>query len=58
MEEFNYKNSVHSLGITTEEMTKLGNPKVVSTSCQNVLEEYFGHHQNLNSQIEGRLVYK
>jgi len=58
MEEFHYKNSVHSLDITTEEMTKLGNPKVVSTSCQNVLEEYFGHHQNLNSQIEGRLVYK
>ena len=58
LEEFHYKNSVLSLGLTTEELTKLGNPKVVSTSCQNVLEEYFGHHQNLNSQIEGRLVYK
>jgi 5'-nucleotidase len=58
IEEFHYKNSVLSLGLTTEELTELGNPKVVSTSCQNVLEEYFGHHQNLNSQIEGRLVYK
>jgi len=58
LEEFHYKNSVLSLGLTTEELTKLGNQKVVSTSCQNVLEEYFGHHQNLNSQIEGRLVYK
>jgi 5'-nucleotidase len=58
LEEFHYKNSVLSLGLKTEELTELGNPKVVSTSCQNVLEEYFGHHQNLNSQIEGRLVYK
>jgi len=58
LEEFHYKNSVLSLGLTTEELTELGTPKVVSTSCQAVLEEYFSHHQNLNSQIEGRLTYK
>ena len=58
LEEFNYKNSQQSLGITTEELTKLDNAKVVATSCQNILEEYFSHHQNLNSHIEGRLTYK
>lgn len=58
IEEFHYKNSAQSLGLTTEELTKLANPKVVSTSCQDVLEEYFSHHQNLNSHIEGRLTYK
>ncbi|MEG4583601.1 5'-nucleotidase C-terminal domain-containing protein [Microcoleus sp. MON1_C5] len=58
VEEYHYKNSLHSLGLTSEELTKLDNPKVVSTSCQNILEEYFSHHQNLNSQIEGRLIYK
>lgn len=58
MEEYHYKNSVQNLGLTTEELTKLGKGTVVSTSCQNVLEEYFSHHQNLNSQIEGRLIYK
>jgi 5'-nucleotidase len=58
LEEFHYKNSVLSLGLTTEELTELGTPKVVSTSCQDVLEEYFSHHQNLNSHIEGRLTYK
>jgi 5'-nucleotidase / UDP-sugar diphosphatase len=52
---YRYQNSQAKLGITHEE---LGNPKVVSKSCQDVLEEYFGHHQNLNSQIEGRLIYK
>ena len=58
IEEYHYKNSLHSLGITIEDLTKLDNAKVISTSCQNVLEEYFSHHQNLNSQIEGRLIYK
>jgi len=58
LEEFHYKNSLLSLGLTTEELTELGAPKVVSTSCQDVLEEYFSHHQNLNSHIEGRLTYK
>jgi 5'-nucleotidase len=58
LEEFHYKNSLLSLGLTTEELTELGTPKVVSTSCQDVLEEYFSHHQNLNSHIEGRLTYK
>ena len=58
VEEYHYKNSVHSLGITSEELTKLDNAKVVATSCQNILEEYFSHHQNLNSQIEGRSIYK
>ncbi|MBO3463581.1 bifunctional metallophosphatase/5'-nucleotidase [Aetokthonos hydrillicola Thurmond2011] len=52
---YRYENSLVKLGITHEE---LGNPKVISKSCHDVLEEYFGYHQNLNSQIEGRLIYK
>ncbi|BAZ49831.1 putative 5'-nucleotidase [Nostoc sp. NIES-4103] len=51
---YRYQNSIPNLGITHEE---LGNSKVISTSCQDVLEEYFSHHQNLNSYIEGRLIY-
>ena len=58
VEEYHYKNSLPSLGLTHEEVTTLDNAKVVSTSCQNILEEYFSHHQNLNSHIEGRLIYK
>ncbi|MEG4499791.1 bifunctional UDP-sugar hydrolase/5'-nucleotidase [Microcoleus sp. F10-C6] len=58
VEEFHYKNSLQSLGITIEELTKLDNAKVVSTSFHDVLEEFFSHHQNLNSHIEGRLIYK
>ncbi|BAZ28315.1 putative 5'-nucleotidase [Cylindrospermum sp. NIES-4074] len=52
---YRYQNSQPNLGITHEE---LGNSKVITTSCQDVLEEFFGHHQNINSYIEGRLIYK
>ncbi|QSJ19198.1 bifunctional metallophosphatase/5'-nucleotidase [Nostoc sp. UHCC 0702] len=55
MDGYRYQNSIPNLGITHEE---LGNSKVISTSCQDVIEEYFSHHQNLNSYVEGRLIYK
>jgi len=58
IDDYRYQNSESNLGITQEELTKLANPKVISTSSQDVLEEYFDHHQNLNSYIEGRLLYK
>ena len=55
MDGYRYQNSIPNLGITHEE---LGSSKVISTSCQDVIEEYFSHHQNLNSYVEGRLIYK
>jgi 5'-nucleotidase / UDP-sugar diphosphatase len=58
LQEYHYKNSVKSLGIITEELTKLAQPKIVTTSVQNVLEEYFTSNQLLKSDIEGRLIYK
>ncbi|MBD2607841.1 bifunctional metallophosphatase/5'-nucleotidase [Scytonema hofmannii FACHB-248] len=58
LQEYHYKNSVNSLGIITEELTKLTQPKVVTTSVQNILEEYFSSNQVLNSYVEGRLIYK
>ncbi|MBD2679397.1 MULTISPECIES: bifunctional UDP-sugar hydrolase/5'-nucleotidase [Nostoc] len=58
LQEYFYKSSIVCLGITPEELTKLGDAKVVTTSAQNVLEEYFSSHQLLNSNTEGRLIYK
>lgn len=52
---YRYQNSEPNLGITHQE---LGTPKVITTSRQDVLEEYLGNHQNINSYIEGRLIYK
>jgi 5'-nucleotidase len=58
MDGYRYQNSAQNLGITHEELTKLCDAKVIATNYQDVLEEYLSHHQNLNSHIEGRLVYK
>ncbi|MEO1429642.1 MAG: bifunctional UDP-sugar hydrolase/5'-nucleotidase [Cyanobacteria bacterium J06633_8] len=58
VQEYHLRNSVESLNITYEELTKLGKEKVLTTSAQDVMEEYFGSHQNLNSHVEGRLVQK
>ncbi|NET55523.1 MAG: bifunctional metallophosphatase/5'-nucleotidase [Symploca sp. SIO2E6] len=57
IENYNYQNSDDNLGITQEELTKLAQPKVIATNYQDVLEEYFSYHQNINARIEGRLVY-
>lgn len=58
LEGYHYQNSVSHLSVTHEELTKLGDPKVVTTSAMDVFEEYFSHHQNINSQIENRLLYR
>jgi len=58
LQEYHYKNAVKSLGLATEALTKSGDPKVITTSAQDVLEEYFSSHQHINSQVEGRLIYK
>lgn len=55
LQEYHYKNSVQSLNMTSEE---LGSPKVITTSAQNVLEEYLGSNQLLDRQVEGRLLFK
>jgi 5'-nucleotidase len=45
------------LNITNEELVENKNHKVISTSAQEVLEEYLRNNQNLGAEIEGRLVY-
>lgn len=57
LSDYHYSNVLQYLGISNEEITALGAPKVTATSMMNVAEEYLRSHQNLNSQVEGRLVY-
>ena len=54
---YHYQNSASYLNITQGDLQKLNGHKVVTTSAQEVLKEYLRSHQNLNSKIEGRLVY-
>ena len=55
MQKFHYQSADSNLGITPAD---LGEPRSITTSMQNILEEYLGSRQNLNSAIEGRLVYQ
>lgn len=56
--EFHYNLSETIFGLTQDELTALGKPQVISTSYQDVIVEYLGSHQQLTSQVEGRLVFK
>jgi 5'-nucleotidase len=58
LQNYHYQNSENNLGITSEELSVLTAPKVITTSLRDILEEYMSTHQNMNSQIEERLVYK
>jgi 5'-nucleotidase / UDP-sugar diphosphatase len=57
MQGFHFNNSKAYLDITNEELLRLGEAKVVATSAREVLEEYWRSHQNIESRVEGRLVF-
>jgi 5'-nucleotidase len=58
MQGYHHNNCSSYLDITNEELIENKSHKVISTSAQEVLEEYLKNNNNLNSSIEGRLVYK
>ena len=55
---YHFNNSADYLGISNEELLEAGNHKVITTSAQEVLEEYLRNNQNISRELEGRLVYK
>jgi 5'-nucleotidase / UDP-sugar diphosphatase len=57
MQGFHANNSKPYLNITNPQLIEKSGVKVTTTSAQQVLEEYFRSHQNLNAKIEGRLTY-
>jgi 5'-nucleotidase len=50
-------NCFKNLNITYEELTQLEQPKLITTSVRDVVEEYLRNHQNISSNIESRLTY-
>jgi 5'-nucleotidase/UDP-sugar diphosphatase len=58
LQEFHYKSSEANLGISGTDLTALAGAQVVTTSTRDVLEEYMRSHQNISSQVEGRLRYE
>lgn len=57
LQGYHVHNCASYLNLTEADLLADGPSKVVSTSAQQVLEEYLRNHQNINSQIENRLVY-
>jgi 5'-nucleotidase len=58
LQGFHVSNSDAYLNISKEELLKSGKSRVVSTSAQEVLDEYLRNHQNITRKVEGRLVYQ
>jgi len=57
LQGYHYGNSTEYINISQEELTRIEKPRVISTSAQEVLEEYLRNNQNTRSKVEGRLVY-
>ena len=57
LQNFHVSNAASYLNITQEELLASGKTKVITTSVQEVLEEYFRNNNNTTVKVEGRLVY-
>lgn len=58
LQGYHFNNASDYLNITQEDLLESRNTRVVTTSAQDVLEEYLRNHQNINRKIEGRLLYQ
>ncbi|MBN2015224.1 5'-nucleotidase C-terminal domain-containing protein [Candidatus Dojkabacteria bacterium] len=58
LQGYHIKNSKEYLNMTSEELTESKESKVVTTSAQEVLEEFLRNNQNIKREVEGRLVFK
>ncbi len=56
LQRFHYQNVNLGFGVTTEELSEVKTPRVVATSCRDVLDEYLSHHQRLDRRAGERLV--
>ena len=54
---FHFNNAAAYLNISQEELLESGKSKLITTSAQEVLEEYLRNHQNIKRKVEGRLLY-
>ncbi len=56
MQSYHYNNFDEFLGIPLAEVAANMKPRVIATSVNNIIEEYFATHSGLDSHVEGRLV--
>ena len=56
LQQYHYNNFDEFLGVPLAEVRKNMRPKVVATSVNNIVEEYFMTHQRLDAHVEGRIT--
>lgn len=57
LQGYHIANAEANIGISYEDLTKLGSGTVVTTSAYQVLEEWLRVHPNIRETIDGRLVF-
>ncbi len=57
LQSYHVNKAADFLNISQEELMALGKSKVVTTSAQEVLEEFLRTNQNIDKKVEGRLIY-
>ena len=56
IQDYHFRNFDDFLGVPLEEVSMNMKPRIVANSVNNIVEEYLATHQDLDPQIEGRLV--
>ena len=56
LQHFHYMNVEDFFNVPLAELAENGAPKVIATSCREILDEYLSNCQNLDRQVSGRLV--
>ena len=56
MQTYHFNNFEEFFNVPVEPIKKRMRPRVVATSVNNIVEEYFTTHQNLDAHVEGRIT--
>ena len=54
---YHFVNAEANLSLSQEELLARGKNKVITTSAQQVIEEFLRNNQNAHSRVSGRLIY-
>ena len=58
IQAYHYNNFDDFFGIPLETIRQNKKPRMVATSVNNIIEEYFSSHNDLDGRIEGRIIIK
>lgn len=56
LQQFHYMNLEEFLDLSPVQVEKLQKPRVISTSCHDILEQYLKSHRRLSRSVEGRIA--